>query len=328
MNETKMTKVSQRSLGKTGLKIPELILGGGFVGGVMIHSDKDTRAEAIRRCCAVGSDWIDTAHSYGNGESEKNIGDVLAMMPKDQRPRVSTKIALGPDDLRDVKGAVRKAIEASLARLKLDKVEVYQLHNRIGAGDSSWLSPYQILKPGGVADAFQAVKDAGLTDHIGITALGEPNAVRDIIASERFETAQVYYNLLNPSSGKNVGPNFGTTDFRGLLGACQRHGLGVFGIRILAAGVLATKERHGREIPITENSEPDTEASRANAAWKTLGPRNEEHAVTAIRYALAEKKISTAVFGAATLEHIDIALSAAIAGPLEAAAVTKLDSLH
>jgi aryl-alcohol dehydrogenase-like predicted oxidoreductase len=148
-----------------------------------------------------------------------------------------------------------------------------------------------------------------------------------VIASERFETAQVYYNLLNPSAGKNVSPNFGTTDFRGILGACYAHGLGVFGIRILAAGVLATNERHGREIPITENSDPDAEAARADAAWRVLGKRDEDHAATAIRYALAEQKISTSIFGAASLQHIEVAFSAAFDGPLEAEAVNKIDSL-
>jgi D-threo-aldose 1-dehydrogenase len=322
-----MKKLLQNSLGKTGLKIPELILGGGFVGGVMIHSDKATQEQAIHRCLEVGSDWIDTAQMYGSGESETNIGEVLAGMPAAHRPRVSTKIALSPEDLHDVNSSVRRAVEASLKRLKLDKVEVYQLHNRIGVGDSNWLSTYDILKPGGVADAFQYIKEAGLADHVGITALGEPNSVRDVIASERFETAQVYYNLLNPSAGKNVSPNFGTTDFRGILGACYAHGLGVFGIRILAAGVLATNERHGREIPITENSDPDAETARADAAWQVLGKRDEDHAATAIRYALAEQKISTSIFGAASLQHIDVALSAAFDGPLEAEAINKIDSL-
>ena len=68
-----MKKLLQNSLGKTGLKIPELILGGGFVGGVMIHSDKATQEQAIHRCLEVGSDWIDTAQMYGSGESETNI---------------------------------------------------------------------------------------------------------------------------------------------------------------------------------------------------------------------------------------------------------------
>ena len=317
--------MKQRALGKTGLTIPELILGGGFVGGVMIDPPEDVRREALRRCLAAGSNWLDTAQSYGQGQSETNIGRLLAELPAAERPRISTKINLSPEDLKDPKAAVKRSLEASLERLRLDKIQVYQLHNKIGYhGADRMLTPYEILKPGGVADAFQAAREAGLTEHVGITALGETGPVRDVIASRRFQTAQVYYNLLNPSSGHNVEPRYETSDFRGVLGACKANGVGVFGIRILAAGILATNKRHGREIPITPNSSPEAEQARADRAWAALGPRNEPHASIAVRYTLAEERLSTAVFGAATLEHIDIALSASAAGPLERDAIDRL----
>ena len=245
----------------------------------------------------------------------------------EKRPRISTKYGLKPDDLADPAGAVRRAIEGSLERLGLERVEVFQLHNRIGNGDESWITPYDLLKPGGVADAFEAVKEAGLTDHIGLTALGAPIAVRDAIASGRFETAQVYYNVLNPSAGRNVPARFDTTDFRGVLGACRAHGLGVFGIRVFAAGVLATTLRHGREIPVTENADPDAEAARAEMLWAALEDQNEPTAATALRFTIAEPRLSTSVFGAATLDHVDIALAAAANGPLAPDAVAKLDAV-
>lgn len=319
-------RLRQRPLGETGLTIPELILGGGFVGGVMIDPPEDVRRQALNRCLAAGSDWIDTAQSYGDGRSETHIGRLLAELPAADRPRVSTKIGLRPEDRADPASAVRRALEASLDRLGLEKVEVYQLHNRIGTSRPDWLTPYDILRPGGVADAFAEVREARLAAHVGVTALGDPAAVRDVIASDRFETAQVYFNLLNPSAGAHVAPGFDSTDFRGLLSACRAHGVGVFGIRVLAAGVLATTARHGREIPITSNAAPAAEEARAVAAWAALGPRDEPAAATAIRYALAETRLSTAVFGAATLEHIDIALAAAAAGPLEADAIRRLAS--
>lgn len=317
----------QRAFGRTGLTTPELMLGGGFVGGIMINSDEDTRRIALNKVLDAGSDWIDTATSYGNGQSETNIGRLLQEMPKEKRPRVSSKIGLTQDDLKDPKSAVRRAIEASLERLQMDKLELYQLHNRIGWSGSAgrdWFTPYDILRPGGVADAFAAAREDGLTDFTGITALGDTTAVRDIIAAERFQSAQVYYNMLNPTASVNAPAKFDTTDFRGLLGACNAHGLGVIGIRILAAGVLATNERHGREIPITDNADPQTEDARAEAIWRLLGSRDEPHAATAIRYGLANEGFSTIEFGAAEMAHIDIALAAQAAGPLEAPALTKL----
>ncbi len=317
----------QRPFGRTGLTTPELMLGGGFVGGIMINSDEDTRRTALNKVLDAGSDWIDTATSYGKGQSETNIGRLLQEMPADRRPRVSSKIGLMPEDIKDPKTAVKRALEASLERLQMDKLELYQLHNRIGWSGSrgrDWFTPYDVLRPGGIADAFEAAKEDGLTDFTGITALGDTGAVRDVIAAERFQSAQVYYNMLNPTAAQNAPPKFDTTDFRGLLSACNKHGLGVIGIRILAAGVLATNERHGREIPITDNSDPETEDARAAEIWRRLGDRDEPHAATAIRYGLANESFSTIEFGAAEMAHIDIALAAQAAGPLEAEALAKL----
>lgn len=314
----------QRPLGRTGLTVPRLTFGGGFVGGVMIDPPEDIRRAALHRCFEAGIDWIDTAESYGKGQSETNIGRLLQELPASTRPRISTKYGMKPSDLDDPVSAVRRAIEASLQRLGVERVEVFQLHNRIGQGDSKWLTPYDVLRPGGVADAFQAVKDAGLVDHIGLTALGDGNAIRDVIASERFETAQVYLNALNQSAACNAPSEYDTTDFRGILGACRAHGLGVFAIRILAAGVLATSTRHGREIPVTQNADANAEAARAAALWQAIGAQDEPTAATAIRFALSEPYVSTAVFGAATLDHMDIALAAGKAGPLDDSLALKI----
>ena len=62
----------------------------------------------------------------------------------------------------------------------------------------------------------------GLTRLIGITALGETAACREVIASGRFDSAQVYYNMLNPSAGQDMPPAWQGHDFRGLIAACQR----------------------------------------------------------------------------------------------------------
>lgn len=309
--------IRQRPLGKTGLTIPELILGGGYVGGVLIDPPEEVRREALKLCLDAGSDWIDTARSYADGQSERNIGALLAELSPADRPRISTKHRFDRSELGDPKGAVKRALEASLERLRLEKVEVFQLHTRIGHGAPDWLTPYDILRPGGVADAFAAVQEEGLADFVGITALGDPGPIRDVIASERFQTAQVYYNLLNPSAGHNVNARFATDDFRGVLSACERHGLGVFGIRVLAAGVLATDRRHGRELPVTVNSAPEVEAARAARAFSALGDQGEPRAATAVRFALAESGLSTAVFGAAEIEHVKIALAAQARGPLD-----------
>ena len=104
----------QRPFGKTGLTTPELMLGGGFVGGIMINSDEDTRRTALNKVLDAGSDWIDTATSYGNGQSETNIGRLLQEMPKGTPSARFQQDRPDPEDLKDPKSAVRKALEASL----------------------------------------------------------------------------------------------------------------------------------------------------------------------------------------------------------------------
>ena len=96
-------------------------------------------------------------------------------------------------------------------------------------------------------------------------------------------------------------------------------------IRILAAGVLATDVRHGREAPITANAEMETEEARARTILAALGDRGAEtRAQTAIRFGLAHPAVSTIVFGVAELAHVREALAAPGLGPLEEDALAAL----
>ena len=59
-----------RPFGRTGLQVSELVFGGGWVGGILIHQDDATKRAAIERALEAGINWIDTAPSYGDGKSE------------------------------------------------------------------------------------------------------------------------------------------------------------------------------------------------------------------------------------------------------------------
>ena len=87
-------------------------------------------------------------------------------------------------------------------------------------------------------------------------------------------------------------------------------------IRVLAAGVLATDERHGREVIVTRDTDLDREQARARLLFERLGDAHGTRAQTAIRYALTNPELSTLVVGVATLEQLDEALAAIEAGPL------------
>ena len=119
-----------RPFGRTGLQVSELVFGGGWVGGLLIHQDDETKLKAVRRALDAGINWIDTAPSYGDGRSEEALGWLLKEV--ERQPYVSTKVRLELDRLDDLTGQITASMEASLQRLRRDSVDLFQLHNPIG----------------------------------------------------------------------------------------------------------------------------------------------------------------------------------------------------
>src|SRR5262249_5190802 len=137
---------------------------------------------------------------YGDGASEATIGrHIHSLTPQ---PYVSTKVRIEREEMHDIPGAIERSLEASLKRLNLDRIALFQLHNQLGDsdGDRPVLSSEQVLGPGGVADTFDRLKQQVLFYASGMTAAGETAAILDVIESGRFECAQVYYNAINPSA--------------------------------------------------------------------------------------------------------------------------------
>lgn len=99
-------------------------------------------------------------------------------------------------------------------------------------------------------------------------------------------------------------------------------------IRILAAGVLATDVRHGREIPVSAESDVAKEERRARAVFAELGDAYGTRAQTAVRFALANPDISCAIIGLATLEHLDEALDGVAMGALPENALGELARIY
>ena len=95
-----------------------------------------------------------------------------------------------------------------------------------------------------------------------------------------------------------------------------------------AAGHLATTERHGREMPITANSESAAEEVRAKAALEVLGSAHGRPAQAALRFGLACPLLSTIEVGIGEAWHLDEALAAAEMGPLPVAAIEALETLR
>lgn len=297
-----------RSFGITDLPVSEIVFGGGAVGGLLIHQDDDTKRAAISGAIDAGINWIDTAPSYGDGQSETALGWLLEELGGDVY--VSTKVFLDTQRLDDIRGQVERSLEASLKRLRMDRVDVFQLHNPLGQGEGS-LDTDTVLGEGGVLDVMENLRDQALFGHIGMTALGRNTDIITAIDSGRFVSAQVYYNCLNPTATMSEAPAGWTGhDFSGVLDACGRHGMAVMAIRVFAAGVLASEVRHGRESPsLIEGTTLELEEQRARELFAEVGTAGGTRAQTALRYALANEDLSCAVVGLAELSHLSEALA-------------------
>src|SRR5712691_8095759 len=119
-----------RMFGRTGMRLSILGFGCGAVGGLMVRGDPRDQERTIARALAAGVNYFDTAVQYGNGESEKNLGRVLQNL-KPANVVVGTKVRLPSSDFGRIADAVAKSLEASLTRLRLDRVDIFHLHNAI-----------------------------------------------------------------------------------------------------------------------------------------------------------------------------------------------------
>src|SRR5215470_10170543 len=288
-----------RTFGRTGLQVSELVFGGGWVGGLLIHQDDDTKLKALRRAMEAGINWIDTAPSYGQTRSEQALGWLLGEIG--DKPHLSTKVRLDTAQLHDITGQVERSIHESLGRLRRQSVDVLLLHNAIEpVASGGAIGVDHVLGANGVADALERIRAQGLTRHIGFTALGDAASCRRIVASGRFDAAQVYYNVLNPSAARAAMPAGWTgQDFGGLIAACKAQGTAVMAIRVFAAGVLATDVRHGREVIVTQAADVPTEERRARAVFAALGDGYGTRAQAALRFVLTNPDVSCAIVGLA-----------------------------
>lgn len=315
-------------LGRTGLEISEIALGGGVTGGILIKADETTKVIALKRAVAAGINWIDTAPLYGHGASEEAIGRHIEAL--DPRPHISTKVRIEPEDLKDIPGAIERSIEKSLKRLRVDRVALLQLHNQLGeaVGGRPALTVEQVLGEGGVADTFERLKENDVCRAIGMTAVGDTDACLEVIESGRFDAAQVYYNAINPSAvWSRASKMWKGQSFAGVIPACFRQHMGILAIRIWAGGPLASAKRPDRLSVMTAGTDLDNEMRCAAAVHAALGTEYGAPAQAALRFVMGSRDLSARVIGISQLSFLDEALAAVPMGPLPPEAIAKLERL-
>ena len=319
-----------RRLGNTGIEVSEIGFGCGNVGGLMIRGSHKDQVRAVERAMELGINYFDTAPSYGDGQSEVNLGRVLRELSAEVY--VGTKFRVTTHEPNHIKDNVIASVEESLTRLQREQVDLMQMHNHVASSpEDGSVSPEEAT--GQVAEALRELQDQGKIRFGGMTAVGETAALHRIIESGTLNSVQSVYNLVNPSAGTTAPPGFDMPDYKNLIGRASDMGMGVLVIRVLAAGALSGEStRHSVAVPtvapIGSGRNYQQDQNRAES-FRFL--QQEGYLISlveaSLRFALSNTGVSSVLVGYSSLEHLEQAVEFAAKGPLPAEAIARLPEI-
>jgi aryl-alcohol dehydrogenase-like predicted oxidoreductase len=300
------TTLATAQLGRTGLEITRVgfgawaIGGGGWEFGWGAQDDAESVA-AIERALELGVNWIDTAAAYGLGHSETVVRRALEGV--DRRPYVFTKAGLldggGGRVVNSLRrDSIHREVEASLSRLGVDAIDLYQIH---------WPVPDRDVEEGW--SAFAELKDEGLVRHIGVSNF-DVAQLRRAQAIAPVETLQPPYSLVDRAVEAEILP------------FAERAGIGVIAYSPMGSGLLSGAMTRERIASLPDDdwrkhderfSEPAL--SRHLAIVERLETVAERHGTTpgavAIAWTLANPAVDGAIVGFRRPEQVDPLLAAA-----------------
>ncbi|QKY21503.1 aldo/keto reductase [Halolamina sp. CBA1230] len=295
------------TLGDTGMQVSRIALGcmsfgdSGWRDWVL---DEEEGTELIDRAVELGVNFFDTANMYSRGESERVLGDALAEYDRDEMVVATKGYFQMREDDPNSGGLSRKAIEqeldASLDRLGMDTVDLYQTHR--------WDDDTPI------ETTMRALDDAvrrGKARHVGTSSMWAHQFAEALHTSdrenlERYATMQDHYNLLYRE------------EEREMLPLCARENVGVLPWSPLARGFLA---RPHEELEATTRGQNEVESDRhpylANGG-REINERVEELAAEkdlkmaqiALAWLLHKDAVDAPVVGTTSVEHLEDAVEA------------------
>src|SRR5712691_5968211 len=295
-----------RPLGSSGLDITTVGLGAWAIGGGDWafgwgpQDDTDSLA-AMHRALELGINWIDTAAVYGLGHSEELVGRVLQELPSRDRPLVFTKCGLVWDERDRMKEArrvlrpdsIRQECEASLRRLGVERIDLYQFHWPDETGtpvEDSWAAMAKLVEEGKVRAAGVSNFDVGL--------LKRCEAIRHA------DSLQPPFSLINRTAAAHEIP------------WCTSHQTGVICYSPMQSGLLTETFRAARVAKLADDDwrrhaeefqEPHL--SRNLALRDALRPIAQRHGTTvssvAIAWTLTCLGVTGAIVGARTPTQVD-----------------------
>jgi len=294
-----------RLFGKTGLYVSELCLGtmtfagkGGFWGAIGKLSASEAEA-LIGTALDAGVNFIDTADAYSEGESEKFVGLALGSLdrPRDQvivATKVHLRMGAGPNQVGLSRAHIFTAVDASLRRLNLDFIDLYQIHG------------CDLYTP--IEETVRALDDLvriGKVRYVGFCNLSAWQAMKalghaDSHCLSRFVSAQMYYSIASRDIEREVVP------------MAQDQGLAILPWSPLAGGLLSGKfdiDKPGPEgARRTSFDFPPVDKARVAAVLKVLRAVSRDMDISVARVALAwlltRPYVTSVIIGAKSREQL------------------------
>ncbi|HET6936539.1 MAG TPA: aldo/keto reductase [Candidatus Angelobacter sp.] len=248
--------MQKRQLGNSDLQITPIGVGAWAMGGgdwafSWGHQEDNNSIEAIHTALDAGINWIDTAAIYGLGHSEEVVGKAIA--GRSSRPYIFTKCGLVWDDKRQISrslkaDSIRREVEASLRRLKIDVIDLYQIH---------WPDPEPEIEEGW--QTLAQLKKEGKVRHIGVSNFNVAQMKRAQKIAP-ITSLQPPYNIVTADIEKEVLP------------FCREHNIGVIVYSPMKSGLLSgkmTRERITKLPP--DDFRPRTVSFKEPLLTRNLG---------------------------------------------------------
>jgi aryl-alcohol dehydrogenase-like predicted oxidoreductase len=289
-----------RRLGKTGLEVSEVGYGAWGIGRTMwIGADDDESLQALDRAIDLGLNFIDTALAYGDGHSEKLVGEIVRK--RSETVYVASKVpprnmrwpASGDDHASDAFPGehIRKCTETSLRNLGLETIDVQQFH----VWHDNWLDQ------GDWREAVDALKREGKVRHFGVSINDhEPGTALELVRSGHVDTVQVIYNVFDQSPEDELFP------------AVKEHDVGVLARVPFDEGGLTGSIGADTHFPEGDfrasyfrGDRKQEVAERVRAIADDLGIAREQIAETALRYILSSDAVSTVIPGMRSIRNVE-----------------------
>lgn len=308
--------------------VSSLALGGGGLGMLW---GKTTREECVATVCEAvdrGITLLDMAPRYGDGLAEEIVGEALDGRLPDG-VRITTKCLhreVSPDDIA---GQIRRSLDESLARLRMDRVDLFILHAYVCDDDDpvrtqsefGWRFIPHAWFAEQVRPTFEALKGEGVIGDWGLTGTGSPGTMIKLLEEDpKPAVIQCIANVLDsPGSLKYFDEPARPRD---IIATAVAQGVGVMGIRAVQAGALTAEI--DRPLP-AEHAEV-LDYARATGFRAVCAEMGEDPAVVAHRYALTLPGVDTVVLGIKNREELRACVAGADAGPLPVDVMARLDA--